>query len=140
MKKQFFKAVSVKTYATALLTSIILLSAFTKAGATESADSAQSAKVTYIGLKGKMVGFNVNFTNTVTDKFVLELIDEEGKILFYRKISDKNFNKDIYLKNEGEGDHCKVKFIIKAGKNEFNHGFDISTKQTFVEDLVVTRL
>jgi hypothetical protein len=140
MKKQLFKVVSVKAYATALFTSAILLISFTSAKASESPDTVRQSQVTYLGLKGDLIGFNVNFDNTTSNKFVLELTDGEGRILFAKKFSEKNFNRNIYLKNVGDDDKTKVQFTIVAGNKVYKESFDINTKKTFVQDFVVTRL
>lgn len=140
MKKQLFKFGVVKAYTIALLTSIILISSSVNATAIESADTAKDSHVTYLGVRDDMMAFNVNFSNALPDGFELELRDGEGELLYYKKYTDMNFNKYIYLKNVSESEEIKVKFIIKAGKRVFNQAFEITTKQTFVQNQVVTRL
>lgn len=140
MKKQLFKVVNLRVYATALLTSVIFLGSFTNANATDSPDTVGQSQVAYLGLKDDLIGFNVSFENTISNKFILALTDGEGRILFSKKFSEKNFNRNIYLKNISDDDKTKVQFTIVAGKNVYNQAFDINNKKMFVQDFVVTKL
>lgn len=137
MKKQFFKTTAIKFYSTALITSMLVLGTL-NSNAADKAETSSAAQVTYIGSSNNLIGFNVNYDNVAQENFTLELVDGQGRVLYTKKYNDKSFNKNIYLKNEGE--NIKVKFVIKAGKNTINQKFDIDSKVTMVEEVVVTKL
>jgi hypothetical protein len=137
MKKQFFRTTAIKFYSTALITSMLVLGTLTS-NAADKAETSSAAQITYIGSTNNLMGFNVNYENVAQENFTLELVDGQGRVLYTKKYSDKSFNKNIYLKNEGE--NVKVNFVIKAGKNTINQKFDIDSKVKVVEEVVVTKL
>lgn len=138
MKKQFFKTTAIKVYSTALITSMLALSAFTPAHATEKTENASAAQITYVGSSNSLMTFNVNYNNLAEENFVLELTDDMGHVLFEKKFNDKTFNKNIVLKNVG--DKVKVNFAIRAGKNTINQKFDIDSQTRLVEEVIVTKI
>ncbi|GEM_PF-2773477 len=129
MKKQ------IKTLALAILTTML----FTNAQAQSTAEIT-SPQVSYIGLQNNKVAFNVKFDNTLLKNVELELVNENGYILYSKKFTDKAIDKTIVIKNESGNDELQLNFIIRAGGNVFNTTFNVSTITKTVNETEVIRL
>lgn len=138
MKKQFFKTTAIKFYSAALISSLLTLSSFTPANASDKSEKASPAQVTYVGAENNLLTFNVNYDNVAEENFVLELIDDQGQLLYQKKYNDKSFSKKILLRNLGET--TKISFIIRVGKDTISQKFDIASQVKTVEEVIVTKL
>lgn len=125
MKKQLFSAIQKKAFT--------LLVALVMAGLSVSANTlpvknigeAKKADITYQGVKGNYLVFNVNYKNELTDDFVLTIKNEENEILYAKKYDLKPFATNVLL-TDIPG-NCKLTFSIKAGKKEFTQTFEINS-------------
>ncbi len=101
-------------------------------------DSSQAATITYAGVSNSLMTFNVSYSNPDAEVFAIELTDDQGRILYQKKFDEKNFNKNILLKNMGE--KVRVNFTVRAGKNSTKERFDIEPRVKVIEEFVVTKL
>ena len=138
MKKQLFIARPVKRYSAALLTSLILIVGIFDAKANDKTGKATNEAISYIGLQNSLLTFNVNYLNTTEDRVVFELSDEHGDVLYRRVYKDKEVNKNIFLKNDGE--KCRLTFTIRSAKETITQKFDIEPTATVVNETVVTTM
>lgn len=139
MKKKLYVARPNKFYSAALLTSMLFFSGIMDVAAAATGTEVENkAQIVYVGSANSLVTFNVNFSNIENEKFVLELTDDHGEVLYRNTFTGKDFNKNIYLKNLG--DKCKVKFTLKAGKQTINQQFEIDSQTRLIEETVVTKI
>jgi hypothetical protein len=138
MKKELYIARPAKFYSTALLTSMLFFCGIIDVAASTGTEAENKAQIVYVGSTNSLMTFNVNFNNIEDEKFVLELSDDHGEVLYRNTFTGKDFNKNIYLKNLG--DKCKVKFTIKAGKQTINQQFEIDSQTRLIQETVVTKI
>ena len=137
MKQQFLKKSAIKFFVTAAITSALALGTINPAAASGETDNAKAA-ISYKGNSKDLLTFNIQYNNPTGEVFILELTDDQDRILYSNKFNDKVFDKNIMLKNLGE--KVRVNFVVKAGKNTVNQKFDIEPKVRMVEELIVTQL
>ena len=138
MKKQLFIARPVKRYSAALVTSLILIFGIFDAKANDKSGKANNEAITYVGLKNNILTFNVNYLNQTEDRVVFELSDEQGDILYRKVYKDKEVNKNILLKNNGE--KCRLTFTIRSAKETITQKFDIEPQASVIKETVVTAM
>lgn len=140
MKKQLFIARPAKFYSAALLTSMLFFSGIVdaKANGFPDDDNGKTTRISYVGTKNNLVTFNVNFNNVNEEKFQLVLTNDQGDVLFRESFIDKIFNKNIYVRIEG--DRSTINISLKAGKQNFNQKFEIEAHTRFVSETIVTRV
>lgn len=138
MKKQFFKTTSIKVYTTALATSLILLTGFSAARAADKIATNSNAQISYVGAENNLLAFNINFKNEEELSFTIKLTDELGQVWYKKSFTDKNLDKNIFIKNIG--DITKLNFTIISAKNSLNQSFEINTQTTVVEEVIVTKI
>ena len=138
MKRQLFIARPVKRYSAALLTSIILIVGIFDAKATDKSGKANGEAITYVGFKNNILTFNINYLSQTEDRVVLELSDEQGDILYRKVYKDKEVNKNILLKNNGE--NCRLTFTIRSAKETITQKFNIEPQASVIKETVVTAM
>ena len=138
MKRQLFIARPVKLYSAALLTSIILIVGIFDAKANDKSGKANSEAITYVGFKNNILTFNINYLSQTEDRVVLELSDEQGDILYRKVYKDKEVNKNILLKNNGE--NCMLTFTIRSAKETITQKFNIEPQASVIKETVVTAM
>ena len=139
MKKQSIRVALRKVMMTSAVAAIVLLSNPLSGKASNSVDSAATAKqpsIQYLGNYDNRVWFDVKFSNPTGEKFELVIKDATGDVLYRGQFSDKNFDKKIKFLNEAE--ELKPTFVIRTGKKEVEQTFAVST--TTKTDVVVTKL
>lgn len=136
MTKQFSKTNLINFLATALLTGALTLGSINPASA--NGNNNTKPAISFTGVKDDLLTFNIKYNNPSGDYFILELVDDQERLLYTNKFNDAAFNKNIALKNMGE--KTRINFIVKAGKNTANQKFDIEPKVKVVEELIVTQL
>ena len=139
MKKELYVARPKKICA-ALLTSMLFFASISDGYANNGMEKQIStgARVEYVGSTDNLLTFNVQFVNTGEEKFILELTDEYGEVLYHRTFSEKQFNKNIQLKKVGE--KCQVNFTIRTAKQSTSQRFEIDAQTRLVQETVVTKV
>ena len=137
MKKQSFKTSTIQFLATATITAALAFGTINQAAASGNTENAKAA-IIFKGTSKDLLTFNIKYNNPTGEVFILELTDDQDRILYSNKFNDKVFDKNIMLKNLGE--KVRVNFAVKAGKNSSNQKFDIEPKVRLVEELIVTQL
>lgn len=138
MKKEIYIARPRKLY-TALLTSMLLFAGISNVSAIPAtARQDTAAQITYVGAIDNLITFNVQFENPSNEKFILELTDEFGEVIYLRQFTEQHFNKNIQLKKLNE--KCSVNFTVRTAKQSSSQRFEIDAQTRLVTETVVTKI
>lgn len=98
--------------------------------------SGDQVSVEYAGTKNNNFAFNVQFENTLAQKFQLIIKNDEGDVVYQEQYNDVHFAKTILLPKDLGEIHPTI--IIRTGNQQVEHSFVANTKLT--ESVVVTKL
>ena len=118
---------------------VVLAITFLSTAAFASGNSSENtmASVKYVGTQQKGIVFNVKYQNPEASKFIVQLSDESGTVLYRQVYNESNFNSNIVL--DKEADYNKLTFSIIAGKKVYNEKFSVEATTKVVDDVVVKK-
>jgi hypothetical protein len=101
-------------------------------------NSANTAEVKYVALKGGDGVFNVRYNNAAGSRFSLVVLDGDGDQLYSYIYSDKNFDKNFKLADP-ESFH-KLVFVIRNLNDNTTQRFEVEASGHEVEEVEVKEL
>lgn len=133
MQKTFVKIISRKILTAAIVTGSSALEASAENISHNKMEIVSSNLQSHVEFKGASENaflFDVKVENPDGEKFILEIRDDNGKVISSKNYSETNFVKEVKLSNEELTAHYN--FIIKTPHNEPEQTFvvSITTKAT----------
>jgi hypothetical protein len=127
-----------KSFLTALLGGVSLVSLANSNGPVNGGNSANTAEVKYVPLKDGDGIFNVRYNNVAGSRFSLVVLDGDGDQLYSYVYSDKNFEKNFKLADPGS--FRKVVFVIRNLNDNTTQRFEVEASGHEVEEVEVKEL
>jgi len=126
MQKTFVKIISRKILTAAIVTgsSAVDASAENISNKMEIVSSNIQSHVEFKGASDDALLFDVKVENPDEDKFIVEIRDDNGKIVFSKNCSEKNLATEIKLSNKELTAHYN--FIVRTENKEPEHTFVVS--------------
>ena len=121
--------------AVVLLVTFLSNAAF--AGTTSDNAIATNYSVKYVGTQQKGIVFNMQYQNTEASKFIVQLSDEAGSVLYRQVYNGSNFNSNIVLDKDAE--YGNLTFSITAGKKVYSEKFSVEAKTKVIDEVVVVK-
>lgn len=91
--------------------------------------------ISYVTTTQKGILFNVKHDNAEGSKFRLIIKNAAGDVFYDQSFKDKSFDKNVVFTNEQL--NGQLIFKIVAPGVDYNQAFNISSKQTTVNDVVI---
>lgn len=138
MSKQSNYARFKNAFGKAFLVTIIALSVSqTNAQSPENTAAAVTgASVNYLGTQDDMYLFRVQYYNAKKNKFIVEIRESTGNVLFKESYNEKAFSKSFKIPKDLEG---KLSFVLRSPKENLLEIFEVNTIVR-ISDVVVTKL
>ena len=140
MKKQSINAISNKVF-TFLFVAFLLTGTVSMANPQvrdTTVNSAKGAEISYEGLRGKQLVFNVAYKNGLSESFQLIIKNDFEEVIYFKAFDAQPLNTKLFFSEIPE--NCKLTFLIKTGKKEISQAFKISSEVKTVEEYVVKGL
>lgn len=140
MKKQLSLS-TIKKLFLSIIISASLLQSFNTVHAAQTKKhntSATNTQVQYMGKEDRLLVFLINHKNSIKEKFVLELVDEEGEILYQKQFDDLHLTKKIYISSLV--DDFKLTFRIRSVSQKFEQAFKVNFIARYNDELLVKGL
>lgn len=145
MKTQTIKNIGKKLFLGSILTSVIFLSAQSKATAADhftndstiQENMAGKVLVKYIGNSEDGLFFNVKYNNEKGKYFDVVIKDESGEVLYEGNFNDKSFDKKFLLPKDHEV--SLISIAVNAGKNYFVQSYSVTAKTNSYREVVASK-
>jgi hypothetical protein len=134
MKKKLISKVHCATKA-AFIAAIILNA--TPSFATVDSTSAKPV-ITYSGIKDKFLHFYVANPCEDNHKVLVEISDDEGTVLYKRRFKNGEHYRSILVDKQVE--KCGLTFTVFDGKKTYKETFQLDSRSTVVDNLVISKL
>lgn len=137
MKKQLTKAISKKVF-TLFFAAFIFVAQSASAYAQKTGDTStaqRGAEISYEGVQGKNLIFNVAYKNELAEPFQLIITNDFNDVLYLKEYNSQPLNTKLSFTEVPE--NCKLTFSIKTGKKELSQAFKINSRVKTVEEYIV---
>jgi hypothetical protein len=116
-----------------IVSMIILLGTASAQTAVAARFPKEAVIIKFIGSSETGYNFNVSFTNTTGDKFMIRILDSIGTMLFAGVYSEKKFDKEFRF---GKDDTKKVSLVVENLRDNTIQRFDLITGTGSMKDFV----
>ncbi|HUB60863.1 MAG TPA: hypothetical protein VL978_09185 [Puia sp.] len=96
------------------------------------------AEVKYIPVSENQGVFHVAYNNAAGDRFVLEILDQDGDVLFQHTFTDKEFSRNFQLADQDS--YPRLVFVFRNLGDHSSQRFEVETASHEVEDVVVREI
>lgn len=95
--------------------------------------------IKYVGLVEDRSQFQLDFVNDNEETYLLQIMEQDGTILYKEKIDRRTFTKKFEWNNTDLNAH-KLVFTVTGTKSRRSQTFEVNKTIKTIQDVIVTRL